>query len=125
MRTLADRFGTATWPPSELLCIILPRNRDLEQFATSLRYGDYNEGILRFSEMDFGVQVEGDDTLQISCEPFDSPCEGDLDGDNKVNGSDLGLMLAQWGSDGSADLNDDGVVDGADLGLILAAWGDC
>ena len=69
--------------------------------------------------------VEGDGTLQISCEPFDTPCEGDLDGDNKVNGSDLGLMLAQWGSDGSADLNDDGVVDGADLGLILAAWGDC
>ena len=69
--------------------------------------------------------VEGDATLQINCDPFESPCEGDLDGDDKVDGSDLGLMLAQWGSDGSADLNDDGVVDGADLGLILAAWGDC
>lgn len=48
---------------------------------------------------------------------------GDLNGDGIVNGADLGLLLAQWGSTGTADLNGDGVVNGADLGLMLAAWG--
>jgi hypothetical protein len=49
--------------------------------------------------------------------------EGDLDGDGAVNGADLGLLLAAWGSgDPDADLNGDGVVDGADLGILLASW---
>lgn len=49
----------------------------------------------------------------------------DLNGDGVVDGSDLGLLLALWGS-GSAegDLNGDGVVDAADLGLLLGAWSD-
>ncbi|MCH2161988.1 MAG: hypothetical protein MK085_08970, partial [Phycisphaerales bacterium] len=68
---------------------------------------------------------EGEATLQINCEPFNNPCPSDLNGDDAVDGADLGLMLSQWGADGSADLNDDGVVDGADLGLLLAAWGNC
>ena len=69
--------------------------------------------------------VEGDGVLQINCDSFDKPCEGDLNGDDRVDGADLGLMLSQWGSDGSADINGDGSVDGADLGLLLSAWGDC
>jgi hypothetical protein len=47
---------------------------------------------------------------------------GDLNGDCLVNGADLGVLLSQWGTDGSADLNGDGTVDGADLGLLIAAW---
>lgn len=47
---------------------------------------------------------------------------GDLNGDGKVDGADLGVLLSQWGSGGSADLNGDGVVNGADLGILLAAW---
>ena len=47
---------------------------------------------------------------------------GDLNGDGVVNGADLGLMLAAWGTTGPGDLNGDGVVGGADLGLLLAAW---
>lgn len=47
----------------------------------------------------------------------------DLDGDGKVGGADLGLLLAAWGSsDPAADLDHDGVVAGGDLGLLLAAW---
>ena len=53
-------------------------------------------------------------------------CPGDLDGGGQVDGGDLGLLLAAWGtSDPSADLNGDGTVDGADLGLLLASWGPC
>ena len=53
-----------------------------------------------------------------------SPCLADLTGDGQVNGADLGLMIAAWGtSDG--DLTDDGITNGADLGLLIAAWGLC
>ncbi|MHC4976481.1 MAG: GC-type dockerin domain-anchored protein, partial [Planctomycetota bacterium] len=63
-------------------------------------------------EMDSG-------TIALSVSP--SP---DLDGDGDVDGADLGLFLALWGtSDPTADLNGDGNVDGSDLGLLLAAWG--
>jgi len=47
---------------------------------------------------------------------------GDLDGDGDVDGADLGLLLGQWGGDGSADLDGSGIVDGADLGILLGAW---
>ncbi|MFM8785515.1 MAG: dockerin type I domain-containing protein [Phycisphaerales bacterium] len=52
---------------------------------------------------------------------------GDLNGDGYVNGTDLGLLLAAWGTcpSGSAcpaDLNLDGAVDGIDLGMLLAGW---
>ena len=51
-------------------------------------------------------------------------CPGDLDGNGAVNGADLGLLLAVFGSaDPAADLDGDGSVNGADLGLLLAAWG--
>ena len=54
------------------------------------------------------------------------PCPADLNGDGLVNGADLGIMLAAWGTaDEVADLNGSGSVDGADLGLLLAAWGAC
>ena len=47
-------------------------------------------------------------------------CPADLDGSGEVGGSDIGLLLAQWGpGSGSADLNEDGLVSGADLGAML------
>ncbi len=57
-----------------------------------------------------------------------SPCTGDIDGDGAVTGSDLGLLLGDWGrcpKGCGGDLNGDGSVDGADLGLLLGAWGAC
>ncbi len=48
----------------------------------------------------------------------------DLDGDGDVDGADLGLLLARWGTnDPGADLDSDGQVAGGDLGLLLASWG--
>ncbi|MFO0875036.1 MAG: hypothetical protein U0575_13830 [Phycisphaerales bacterium] len=54
--------------------------------------------------------------------------QGDLNGDDHVDGADLGLLLGAWGTCAScancpADLNHDCVVDGADLGLMLGSWG--
>jgi hypothetical protein len=46
----------------------------------------------------------------------------DLNLDGIVDGVDLGLLLAAWGTD-LADLNGSGVVDGADIGVLLGRWG--
>ena len=47
----------------------------------------------------------------------------DLNSDGKVDGSDLGLLLADWFKQSSpADFNGDNKVNGADLGIMLASW---
>jgi hypothetical protein len=46
----------------------------------------------------------------------------DLNGNGRVDGEDLGILLAAWGQADRGDLDGNGTVDGADLGLFLAAW---
>lgn len=63
-------------------------------------------------------RIEWAYTVEIA--PF-----GDLNGDECINGYDLGLMIGEWGTEGSpADFNNDGTVDPADLGIMLANWKD-
>lgn len=52
----------------------------------------------------------------------DAQPTADLDGDGLVNGADLAVLLAGWGSSGIADLDGSGVTDAADLAILLAAW---
>ena len=56
-------------------------------------------------------------------------CVGNLDGDDRVSGDDLGILLGHWGActglPCTADLNGDSVVNGDDLGLMLTNWGPC
>lgn len=52
-------------------------------------------------------------------------CPADFNHDQRVDGADLAMMLANWGNQGTGDLNGDGVVGGNDLGLLLSAWGPC
>jgi hypothetical protein len=49
---------------------------------------------------------------------------GDLNGDDIVDGADLGILLLLWGHKGItvADLDASGLVDGADLGILLLNW---
>ncbi len=54
-------------------------------------------------------------------------CAADLNGDFKVDASDVGLLLVAYGNcpdpgPCDADLNGDGIVDPDDLGLLLLAW---
>ena len=57
-------------------------------------------------------------------EPGDSGSPADLNGDGEVNGVDLTILLAAYGSsDAVADINGDGIVDGFDLAALLAAFG--
>jgi hypothetical protein len=55
---------------------------------------------------------------------FVDPCPADLNGDNIVNGVDLGLLLAAWGT-AEQDITGDDTTDGVDLGIMLASWGPC
>ena len=68
-----------------------------------------------------GEWVEGDPNVFLeTCSPT-----GDLDGDGIVGGSDLTILLGDWGTDGrssGADLDFDGLVDGADLTMLLGNW---
>ena len=46
----------------------------------------------------------------------------DLDGNGRVDGADLGLLLGNFNGPGIGDINHDGIVTGADLALLLGAW---
>ncbi|MCA9284461.1 MAG: thrombospondin type 3 repeat-containing protein [Phycisphaerales bacterium] len=67
---------------------------------------------------DFVLSLVGPDCVQAP------GIAGDLDGDNDVDGADLGMLLGSWGPCPGcpADLLEDDVVDGADLGILLGAW---
>lgn len=62
----------------------------------------------------------GDATMTGTYEP--GSVQGDLNGDDHVDGADLGLLLSQFGVAGSADFDGNGVVNGGDLGLLLSFW---
>jgi hypothetical protein len=64
-------------------------------------------------------------TLTVEGTPGLPPAGPDIDGNGRVDGFDLGLLLGAWGPCGTpctADLNADAKVDGFDLGLLLGAW---
>ena len=56
-------------------------------------------------------------------------CRGDLNGDHRVDGPDLTMLLQWWGLPASehwqADLDGDGVIGGGDLSQLLNTWGPC
>ncbi len=64
------------------------------------------------------------DDLSIKIEPY---LPGDFNGDGMVNGADLSVLLANFGSSNarpsSGDANGDGLVNGADLSVLLSTFG--
>ncbi len=69
--------------------------------------------------VDLLAQRVGDDR-SVGGNPFDP---ADLNHDGLVDGSDLTVVIAAWGTaDATADINDDGTVDGIDLTIILSGW---
>jgi len=60
--------------------------------------------------------------------PDECGCAADLNDDGMVNGSDLAILLAFWGTVSTfprADIDRDQIITGSDLAILLAAWGIC
>lgn len=55
-------------------------------------------------------------------------CDGDANGDNQIDGADLSVLLANFGSaasgPGQGDFNGDNACNGADLSVLLANFGE-
>ena len=64
-------------------------------------------------------------TFGFSTSAVQGQCTADLNNDHQVDGADLGQLLGQWGTNGSADFDGSGSVDGPDLAQLLAQWGSC
>lgn len=47
---------------------------------------------------------------------------GDADGDGRVGGSDIAVVLGNWGRPGPGDLDGNGTTDGIDLAIVLGNW---
>jgi len=82
------------------------------------------------------IDGNGDDiaTVDMGAYEFGDICEGDFDGDDDVDGSDLAIFAADFGrtdcyftGDCEGDFDDDGDVDGSDLAIFAADFGrtDC
>ena len=55
--------------------------------------------------------------------PDECECLSDLDGDEVVDGADLGILLGAWGPNSlAADLTGDGKVGSPDLAVLLSDW---
>jgi hypothetical protein len=98
---------------------------DAYEIATNLAADCNHNGVPDSCEVLSGGELDiNGDGVPDSCQ-----CIADVSGDNAVNGSDLGLLLTDWGPVSEprprADLNADGVVNGADLGIVLQHWGSC
>jgi alpha-tubulin suppressor-like RCC1 family protein len=70
---------------------------------------------------DFGTPSSYQGSVVTAC-PYG---RGDLNADGFVDGADLAILLALWGTVGAeiGDLSGDGLVSGADLGQLLYNWG--
>jgi hypothetical protein len=84
--------------------------------------------------VDYGQILQGQLT-DANTNGIPDICEGptcrdiDLNLNGIVDGGDLGVLLAFWGTVSPAfpraDINGDGLVNGADLGTLLSFWGPC
>lgn len=100
---------------------------------TQFEIGEYvvpsDNVMVRFSTQDASdpsIVEAGIDNLEVSVVLCGTPCPGDVDGDGRVDVTDLLAVISQWGgSGGSADVDGDGYVDVADLLIVIGNWGEC
>ncbi len=98
-------------------------------FAVAVR--DEHAAIGSYRDVRTGIAV-GDARMELHLKDIDGDgkadrCErrlGDLDLNGVVDGLDLTVLLASWGSSNVyADVDANGIVDGSDLAAVLAGWG--
>ena len=84
-----------------------------------------NDGIGDACEIAAGALDRNHDGIPDSCQ-----CPADITRNGLVDGVDLAIILATWGTNGNqggvnSDVNGDGIVNGTDLATVLGAWGIC
>ena len=86
---------------------------------------------VRFTVSDLGdaqsVVESGIDAFMveyIECAP-ETPCDGDIDGDQSVTVEDLLVAIGNFGNSGDGDVNNDGSVTTDDILVIISNWGPC
>jgi hypothetical protein len=104
-------------PPSEGDYAEMPPN---SRFLVTRSRTNYDEDFHYGPGWEDNIEPE-----ELLAGSFIPDCDGDLSSDGVVDGSDLGLLLANWGAGGIGDLDGDGTTDGTDLGLLLSVWGEC
>ncbi len=75
-----------------------------------------------------GISMDGcliqDDTLGLH-DCVEVECDSDINNDSVTDVNDLLVVVAQWGTPGSADVNSDGTVNVSDLLIVIDNWGPC
>jgi hypothetical protein len=114
---LVDNEATVAWVP-----VTYTTHGISGEFPLSLI--DDDDGVFNFTVAigNASGPTDAADSMGTCCL---ETCASDLNGDAGIDGSDLGLLLGNWGGSGIGDLDGSGSVDGADLGLLLGAWGEC
>ena len=154
MRTASNMTGSGfismafdTGPLSSSVCMQLwnggswesasswPSGAEFSLLVTSGLMPQFDEiatvSILSYVETTYPVVVINSGSarpvLELTLEMSDAtPCVGDLNDDEVVDGADISLVLGYWGHlDTAYDVDGDGRVDGADLAMVLGAWGAC
>jgi len=97
--------------------------------GNSIRNDDRSASLIANSYFCGGVEENHIEGLWIDKggNDFQQDCivTADIDGNGIVNGADLLILLAHWGTcldSCEGDLNENDVVDGADLLILLANW---
>ncbi len=128
IRFLQPVTAVGAWFPGELYAKLYFQGQLIYSSpnlrTTPLTYGF--GGIVATQPFDEAVLYSTTSFVNIDDILFSPPIDlapGDIDGDGAVNGSDLAILLGDWGPGKSpADLNGDGNVDATDLALVLGAW---
>ena len=60
----------------------------------------------------------------IECGP-ETPCDGDIDGNQSVTVEDLLVAIGNFGNSGDGDVNNDGSITTDDILIIISNWGPC
>jgi hypothetical protein len=124
LMTIGGGFPTMEWNDFNGLCGWMPKSLLVEWSADC-----NNDGIVDYGQILQGQLADNDvDGIPDICEVITCH-DSDLNLNGIVDGGDLGVLLAFWGTASPAfpraDINRDGVVNGADLGLLLSFWGAC
>lgn len=119
-RIPSDPLGTMSFPT-----ILQESSTSPNDGGNLQRWGDYFDCTVDpVNQRTFWMtgEIQTDDGWQTQIVAFNVSVPADLNGDGKVDGADLGLLLIDFGSNGPGDLNADGLIDGGDLGLMLTEW---